>query len=106
MTTFIEYVMNGSWYDLYSDEEAGHAMSFLYNLLSWLDRDKADSLIWSPNKFSWYSGETQIDEFIYKVSEPKPSFNELLRLMIQNDPEVRNRLIQEEVGKYRFSSNT
>ncbi|MEO1166625.1 MAG: hypothetical protein AAFV98_22800 [Chloroflexota bacterium] len=54
MTEFKEYVQTGVFLDLYDESSKGHALNFLYLLLCWMERDKADTLYILPKRFAWY----------------------------------------------------
>lgn len=106
MSAIFEYVRSGDWTQLYEESERGVAVGFLYNLLNWLERDKADQLVLHPNKIQWLRKGEVLDTFLLTIPFPTPSFGELLALMISRDTLVANILTPLNKENTNFSVNT
>lgn len=92
MSAITAYIDGGSWVSHFDESEKGHALSFLYNLLKWLDRDNADELRLTSNKFVWSREGNVIGSFPITTPEPTPSFQEVLIKILERDVEIQKHL--------------
>jgi hypothetical protein len=85
MSKLTRHIESGSWSELYSSNERGHALSFMYNVVRWLERDKADRLVVENDQFIWFRNDVQAGLFPLTIPQPTPPFVELLNSMIKQD---------------------
>ncbi|MBZ0302443.1 MAG: hypothetical protein K8J31_22035 [Anaerolineae bacterium] len=108
MTKLAHYINDGNWLTLYSSDEQGHALSFLYNVMIWLERDHADRLVIENHQVAWFRNEIQVGSFPLTVPQPTPPFVMLLNEMISRDKVIGEHLNPsiDHHNVYSFRSST
>lgn len=97
-----KYLESGDWYELFDDSERGHAVIFLYHLMKWGVRDKADLLELKPAEFTWSRNKKVIGTFPLTIPTPTPSFSDLLSEIFDKDPIVRKYFDIDYIGTGTF----
>lgn len=103
MSALSTYIDQGSWLNHFDEKEKGHVLSFLYNMLKWLERDKADELRLMPKEFVWSKQGEIVGRFPITTPEPTPSFHEMLLRILAHDREVQKHLQVASDDKLTFS---
>lgn len=102
-----KHIDDGNWMSLFEREQITHVVTFSYNLIKWIERDRADTLELRSTEFVWSKNQTTMGKFPISVSEPEPSFLETLLEVFDKDEVVQKHLgvRYEGHGKFTFRRN-
>lgn len=88
MSSLKEY-LSSKPYKRFPRSEWSEPLLLIYKVLGWMVRDQADTLIITPRRFIWRKQNKIVGELDTKGIKPEPSYEELLKIVIQRDEVIR-----------------
>lgn len=104
MSELETHVISGAWDRFFDETEIDHVLTFLYNVIKWIIRDKADLLEINSHEFIWSKNGQVMSIFPITISNPTPSFIEKFSQILNKDAIVKKyfKIIQNGPSVFIF----